>query len=206
MLPTVVEVAVLRPSGAALLEVFLTTNSDAAAIISLRHAAESWLATRGIEQWKPGGVPESVFQQQVDAGEFFVARVGGRPEIVGTLRLVWSDPVIWRERNTFAGYVHSLVISRAHAGTGLGRALLEWAAHAARRQGATLLRLDCLDTNTALRDYYRRAGFDQVCRRDFGAGVPSVALFRTQTDHRIGVRLEQLDLIESDGQAVAALS
>lgn len=39
---TVVAVAELRPSEAALLEVFLATNSDAAAIISLRHAAENY--------------------------------------------------------------------------------------------------------------------------------------------------------------------
>ncbi|MFD3507993.1 GNAT family N-acetyltransferase [Nocardia sp. NPDC058666] len=160
-----------------MLDVVRATKSDAAEVVAMRHAAEDWLATSGVEQWGRREIPEPVFHRQIDAGEFFVARTSGRPQIVGTLRLLWTDPFVWQDRDTFAGYVHSLVIDRAHAGTGLGLRLLDWAANTARRQGAPLLRLDCVEGNQALCEYYRRAGFDQVGRRDLGPQWHSVALF-----------------------------
>lgn len=131
---------------------------------------------RGITQWTPRQIPESVFHRQVGAGEF-VARHRDRPTIIGACRLTWRDPDIWADRDRFAGYLHSLVVARDHAGSGLGRSLLVWAALTARRAGADLLRLDCVETNSALCDYYLSAGFRQVGRRDLGAHLPSVALF-----------------------------
>ncbi|MEV6340547.1 GNAT family N-acetyltransferase [Nocardia vinacea] len=138
-------------------------SSDTDEIIALRHAAEDWLAARGITQWTPREVPGSAIHRQVDIGEFFVARRRDQPTIIGACRLTWSDPDIWADRDRFAGYLHTLVIARDHAGTGLGRSLLEWAAGTARQAGADLLRLDCVETNSALCDYYLRAGFSR-CR------------------------------------------
>ncbi|MFI5717160.1 GNAT family N-acetyltransferase [Nocardia sp. NPDC051750] len=150
---------------------------DSTEIIALRYAAEDWLAQRGIDQWAPRETPESVFRQQIDAGEFFVARLSDRPKIIGALRLIWRDPVIWQELDTFAGYIHSLVVSRNHTGLGIGREMLEWAAHSARHAGADLLRLDCAETNLPLSDYYRRNGFNQVGRRELHNPQHKVALF-----------------------------
>ena len=96
------------------------------------------------------------------------------------MRLMWSDPAIWRHDDAFAGYVHGLVIDRAHAGQGLGRHLLDWAARETKMTGASKLRLDCAETNLALRNYYRRCGFREVGRRDLNRF--SVTLFeRTLT-------------------------
>ncbi|MGZ4658156.1 MAG: GNAT family N-acetyltransferase [Blastococcus sp.] len=82
-------------------------------------------------------------------------------------RLVWSDVAVWGERPGDAGYVHGLVVDRAHAGTGLGRHLLSWAGGRARDRGRPFLRLDCVQTNERLRDYYRALGFREVGRREF---------------------------------------
>lgn len=133
----------------AMLNITPATSSDTEEIIALRHAAEDWLVMRGITQWTPRQIPESVFHRQVGAGEFFVARHRDRPTIIGACRLTWRDPDIWADRDRFAGYLHSLVVARDHAGAGLGRSLLAWAALTARRAGADLLRLDCVETNLA---------------------------------------------------------
>jgi hypothetical protein len=40
--------------------------------------------------------------------------------------------------------------------------MLDWAEHVAREEGRSLLRLDCLAEGTALRRYYREAGYTEV--------------------------------------------
>ncbi|WP_063002634.1 GNAT family N-acetyltransferase [Nocardia mikamii] len=122
-----------------------------------------------------------MFCEQVAAGEAYVARIEDRPEIVAAFRLLWSDPAMWQDE-TFAGYVHGLVVDRNHAGKGTGRALLGWAGQTAREAGAGLLRLDCVDTNTALCAYYRAGGFIEVRRRSLGGGRGVVLFQRSLTN------------------------
>ncbi|MCC8928796.1 GNAT family N-acetyltransferase [Rhodococcus sp. I2R] len=136
--------------------------------MTLRHAAEDWLRARGIDQWTPREVPLTVIEKQVLRGEFFVARNSRSAQIIGAVRLIWSDPEIWGESAVRAAYVHGLVIDRSLVGVGLGRDLLTWAARHARDEGAETLRLDCAETNPALRRYYRNFGFSEVGVRDLG--------------------------------------
>lgn len=160
------------------------TAADAATILGLRHAAEDWLSDRGIDQWTPHEVPLGTVAAQIEAGEFYVARRDPGGPIVGALRLIGSDPIIWSEHDELACYVHGLVIDRSEAGTGLGASLLEWASEQTRREGRSLLRLDCAETNGALRSYYLDQGFRYVGRREFAEGSAwfSVALFEKSTD------------------------
>jgi hypothetical protein len=55
--------------------------------------------------------------------------------------------------------------------------MLECAAHAAASAGASVLRLDCVENNARLCDYYRVLGFSQVGRRDLTGYAHGVALF-----------------------------
>lgn len=152
-------------------------STDAAAILALRHAAEDWLASRSIDQWKPREIPLATVDQQVSRGEFVVGLEPHTQDIVAAMRIIWSDPAIWTDDKN-ACYVHGLVIDRSHAGTGLGSAMLSHASEMARRSGVSYLRLDCAETNAALRSYYRRVGFTEVGRRDFDDGQWfSVTLF-----------------------------
>ena len=160
------------------------TAADAATILGLRHAAEDWLSDRGIDQWAPREVPLDTVAALIEAWEFHVARRDPAGSIVGALRLIWADPTIWPEEDGLAGYVHGLVIDRSESGTGLGASLLEWASEQTRLEGRSLLRLDCAETNGALRSYYLNQGFRYVGRREFADGSSwfSVALFEKSTD------------------------
>lgn len=160
------------------------TAADATTILALRHAAEDWLFARGIAQWTPREIPLSTVVSQIDAGEFYVARREPGGPIVGALRLIWTDPAIWPDEAESSCYVHGLVIDRSEAGTGLGALLLAWAAEHTRRAGRPLLRLDCAESNDALRSYYLSQGFRYVGRREFADGSSwfSVALFEKSTD------------------------
>ncbi|WP_438471952.1 GNAT family N-acetyltransferase [Rhodococcus erythropolis] len=162
-------------------DVVQAVETDGPEILALRHAAEDWLARCGIIQWRPREVSVEQVGEQISRGEFFVARDRAQSRIVGALRLIWSDPVVWPDSNEPAGYVHGLVIDREFSGTSLGERLLVWAHRRSAEEGAQYLRLDCVETNVRLRRYYRDAGFAEVGRRDFGDVVDngwfSVVLF-----------------------------
>lgn len=146
---------------------------DAAAILALRHLLEEWLEANGVEQWRRSQVALVDVEQQIAAGEWHVLRSasGG---LRAALRLLWSDEPVWHDRNAYAAYVHGLMVSRTEAGCGLGAALLSWAEQQACHAGAPALRLDCLETNAVLRDYYRTLRFQEVGRQDFEDGPSSV--------------------------------
>lgn len=151
------------------IDVRIAESADASIILALRHAAEDWLASQSIDQWTPREIPLSTIDQQIGRDEFLVGTASRTGEIIAAMRLIWSDPAIWTDGED-ACYVHGLVIDRAHAGTGLGAAMLDHASDTARKAGVHRLRLDCAETNAALRNYYRRRGFTEVGRREFHDG------------------------------------
>lgn len=140
-------------------------SADGPRLVALREEAAQWLTDRGITQWAPGEVGLAEVANQLATGEWFVLRREGR--VVAAVRLLFSDESVWGPHSGGAVYVHGLVVDRAAAGQGLGAALLRWAEERCRRTGRELLRLDCVESNAALRDYYARAGFAEVGRREF---------------------------------------
>ena len=147
---------------------------DARALHALRQAAADWQQARGIQLWRRDDTPLETIAAQVEEGEWHVAVAGGA--IRGALRLLASDPV-WPQDGVPAHYVHGLMTDRGHAGTGLGASLLAWAADQARQTGAEALRLDCIETNVRLRQYYSGQGFRPVGRFAYPAPWHSVVLW-----------------------------
>lgn len=140
---------------------------DAVALHRLREQIEAWLDTEGMEQWGHGHLSLEEISRQIDDGQWYVVRepVLG---ICAAARLLWSDPEVWGEEDrTCAVYVHGLMVHRAAAGRGLGPAVLDWAAQQGRTRAAEVFRLDCVESNPALRAFYRRQGFREIGRRDF---------------------------------------
>lgn len=140
--------------------------ADAVAVHELRCQIEDWLGEQGIEQWGHGHVSRQEITEQIRAGQWHLLRdpdVG----IAAAARLLRTDPEVWGAEDIPAVYVHGLMVSRGAAGRGLGACLLEWAAERGRAEGAEVVRLDCVETNTVLRTFYQRQGFQEVGRRDF---------------------------------------
>lgn len=153
-------------------------DGDAAILLALRDAAAWWQVRNGIVQWSPGEVGLEEIRAQIAAGEWLVLRESAAdgPAVRAACRLLWSDPAVWGDQPGDAGYVHGLVIDRARAGTGLGRRVLDLVAEQVRRTGRTFLRLDCVEGNQRLRDYYRSLGFREAGRREFDTGWNDVVL------------------------------
>jgi protein-tyrosine phosphatase len=153
------------------------TVEDAAAVRRLRDAAAEWLLSRGIEQWRPGEASEARLAARAEAGELFVSRADGL--VVAAVVVVFDDGPVWGPDTGEAGYVHTLVIDRRYAGSGLGRRLLEQAERLVTARGRLRVRLDCVATNGRLRAYYRQAGYREVGERSFrpDRGWSPVTLF-----------------------------
>ena len=139
--------------------------------VDLLEELADWLESRGIKQWPRGRVNLNVqyFQGSIARQEVQLAFVGD--ELVGTLRLLMTDPIVWPESTGGeAVYVYNLGVRRAWAGHQLGGRLLDWAERRAAAFGRRFVRLDCMHDNAFLRAYYERNGF--VSRGEVDARYP----------------------------------
>jgi GNAT superfamily N-acetyltransferase len=120
--------------------------------------AASWLAATGRAMWGPEDYTPEALTPAIEAGELYLARVGGEP--VGAMILQWEDPLYWPDVPAGeSAFVHRLAVRRSVAGKGIAQALLEWAERAARQAGRKYLRLDCDPDRQRLCAFYESAGF-----------------------------------------------
>ena len=137
--------------------------ADVPAALGLMESAARWLVARGRPgQW--GTEPQATNPRRITAftgwaadGGLWVAELDGGT--VGALAVgVAHDHVPPAAEPEL--YVNLLVTDRAHAGRGIGRALLDHARTLAEQQGVGLLRVDCYaGDDRALVAYYEREGF-----------------------------------------------
>ncbi|KPC58726.1 GNAT family N-acetyltransferase [Streptomyces chattanoogensis] len=145
---------------------------DVPALVALYDGAARWMLENGIEQWKPGQKDEAHFRRRIverETGEVWLAETAGR--VVGGFELWWEDVPAWGEQPPVAGYVHRLMVDRAHAPAGTGRAMLAQAERRIAEAGREWSRLDCMTGNPRLRPYYEGAGYTVVGEQPFKEGA-----------------------------------
>jgi GNAT superfamily N-acetyltransferase len=110
--------------------------------------------------WFPEEVSLARVAPDVDAGLFFLARVGGEPQ--ATVKFQLSDWSFWYDLpEGESAFVHRLAVRRAAARTGMSTAILDWAAERARGLGLRYLRLDADPRRVKLCRFYEDHGFRQ---------------------------------------------
>ncbi|ARF59402.1 N-acetyltransferase [Streptomyces gilvosporeus] len=136
---------------------------DLPSLVALYDGAARWMQDNGIVQWTPGEKDAEHFRRRIterEKGEVWLAETTGRT--VGGFELWWEDLPAWGEQPPVAGYVHRLMVDRASAPPGTGRALLDQAEQRIAQAGRERCRLDCVSTNPRLRTYYENAGYTVV--------------------------------------------
>src|ERR1700676_2239126 len=96
--------------------------------LELLEEVANWLERRGIRQWPPGNFRRSAgyYAESIIRQEVQLAFVGD--ELVGTLRVLLREPIVWPEIvEEDAIYVYNLAVRRPWADRGLGGCMLEWA-------------------------------------------------------------------------------
>jgi GNAT superfamily N-acetyltransferase len=140
------------------------TPAEVGDVLAVLDEAAARLRASSVEQWPDRFEPAWV-EPAIDRGETWLARLDGA--VAGTITLDWEDP-LWSDREGPAGYVHRMAIRRS--ATGLGAALLDWAAATSQALGFPYLRLDCVASNHRLRTYYESQGFQH--QDDIPTGGP----------------------------------
>lgn len=147
------------------LVVELAHPEEVEALVGLRDDVAEWLVRRGIEQWVPGEFSLDRMRDWIGQRAVHVARRGGRP--IAAAAVLWEDPEIWGEDDQRAGYIHLLMVDRAHGGQGLGDHMLAHAEQVIRRHGRSRARLDAVASNRRLVAWYRDRGYEPVGTRTF---------------------------------------
>jgi ribosomal protein S18 acetylase RimI-like enzyme len=148
-------------SGVTELRIVSAQDKDFGLYIDLLEEVAAWLEVREVKQWRSGNfrLSSNYYAASIKQREVQLAFVGD--ELVGTLRLLLREPIVWPDMvEDDAVYVHNLALRRAWAHRRLGRRMLEWAGDRAASLGRRYIRLDCVADNRFLREYYREADFE----------------------------------------------
>lgn len=143
----------------------LADPDDVDDLVGLRDRIARWLLEQGILQWLPGEFPRGRMRAWVERGDVFVHRRDGR--IAAVVAVLDQDPAIWDDDHAEAGYVHLVMVDRAHTGGGLGDAAMAHAERRLRRRGRRVARLDAVASNAILRRWYEERGYETVGDRTF---------------------------------------
>ncbi|HYB86617.1 MAG TPA: GNAT family N-acetyltransferase [Streptosporangiaceae bacterium] len=174
--------------GDSLLVLRRATERDLDVITGLIGGAVDWLRTQNTDQWAQPWPSEEGRRHRIltdlQAGTSWILwDEDGLP--VATITANPEGGPIWpREtRRDPAVYAGRLVVSRSHAGRGLGSALLDWAGLSGRQQfAARWVRVDVWTTNIVLHEYYRQQGFEFWGVSETIRHYPSAALFQKATE------------------------
>lgn len=127
----------------------------------LRDDAATWLLALGIVQWTAGEVSVAEVRAAISRGEVQVLRHSG--VVVATVTVTASDDVVWGiGEDVVARYVHRLIVARGQPG--LGAAVLAEVEGRSAGEGAAVVRLDCVESNARLRQWYAARGYREVGR------------------------------------------
>lgn len=168
----------------------LAMADDIPAILDLIGSAAAWLRKyKDTDQWARPWPTESArnarIARGVDRGSTWMVEENG--VLAGTITCRdKGNPKLWTaaERSEPAVYVSRLIVSREHAGEGIGAALIDWAGlRGLGAWAADWTRVDVWTTNLALHEYYKGQGFEHLRTLEFQHewDYPSAALFQKPT-------------------------
>jgi ribosomal protein S18 acetylase RimI-like enzyme len=147
------------------------TLNDFEIVIDIYDDNARWLNSIGFTYWQypqPDWFKEKIKHNLEDGNVFLYRQSDGN--VAATVRVLWTDPVMWPDDPPNAGYVHGLAVYRRLKGQGIGIALLNWAKEHIRAHNRQYLRLDCDVSNSTLRQYYETLGFkfiDEYAYKDY---------------------------------------
>lgn len=151
------------------------TESDLDAIEQLYDDLTDHLATQNINypNWKKGVYPlRCDAEEGLQNSTLYVAERTG--EIVGTVIYLRDQGEPYRTADWQLPFdipvivLHILAVHPAHQGTGVGRALMDYAEHLARQAGARAVRLDTHVNNLPACRLYEKCGYRYCGLVDLG--------------------------------------
>jgi ribosomal protein S18 acetylase RimI-like enzyme len=133
---------------------------DSNEILLLLQRISSWLAGKGIDQWKDffNEKGKATLERRFREGEVYKIVKDG--VILGVFVIQWDD-TFWHpmKKDDLACYIHTMGIDPSLTGKGIGKKILSFAEDIAVRAGRKYIRLDCNADNARLCEFYESNGF-----------------------------------------------
>ena len=143
-------------------------REDAEEIFAVIRERIQWMDEIGVEQWNTldywALFPEGYYLRAIERGQLYVAR-DADSSAVACLGVLSDFDKDWRD-GVPAVYLHNFAAARRSPGA--GGYFLEQGEALARERGKAAFRLDCIESNPALNDYYERRGYRAVGRVAYG--------------------------------------
>jgi len=135
---------------------------DQARIYELLYKTAVWLKDKCPQQWPINWLEskkEQIFRS-IQNGNFYVATQDGH--LAAVMEVSYKPEAIWRFDDTPAIYIHKLAVSQTFQHLGVGAMMLSEAERMAKQQGNALIRLDCVQVNPFLKQFYLSQSFIPV--------------------------------------------
>ena len=145
------------------LDIRLAELNDLGDILDILDKAAIWMFEKGItNQWIPGEVfkYDHYYKDAIEQGHLYVAT--SHEQAVGTVLIRWSDDDIWDDGCKSSGYIHHLAVDRCTSIQELGHKILAWSESKIIESDKSKVRLDCIESNTRLNEYYLERGYNFV--------------------------------------------
>ncbi|MEV6478055.1 GNAT family N-acetyltransferase [Streptomyces sp. NPDC051657] len=142
------------------------STTDVPALMALRTEAETWLRSKGSDQWsdrEAGARAIAKWHSAIDEGRTWLI-TDAKDRTLGTVSRGPVDRDFWTEADApeTGLYLYKLMVSRDSAGQGIGSLALDWAGRIAALEGRRWVRIDCWRTAQGLQEYYEALGFSHV--------------------------------------------
>jgi GNAT superfamily N-acetyltransferase len=162
---------------------------DVRAIIGLIDKSADWLRTKGTDQWARPWPNEKARDDRIVRGirANRTWMIENKGTLVGTITYRREgNKKLWTldERREPSVYISRLIVSRRHAGRGVGAALIDWAGRRGIKEwNAGWIRVDVWTINYGLHNFYKNQGFTHLrtCSFKDPWDYPSAALFQKPT-------------------------
>jgi hypothetical protein len=136
-----------------------STLDDIETIFYLFDSAIEYQKKNGYDLWPQ--FSRELIESEIKENRHWKVIIGN--EIACIFSVVYSDPVIWGERNNDPSvYLHRITINSLFKGKGMIGQIKSWAENHARKNNKKYLRMDTWGNNKSLRTYYEKAGFNYI--------------------------------------------
>lgn len=154
---------------------YQATAEDEIAIKRLVLDTAAWLQSKGLSQWDAllEGEDSHNLAGAILRGEVFAFKSRQLNQLIGVVLLQLNpsewDYNLWGKEDPFHDssiYLHRLAVSRSYGGKGLGGLILGWSEWEISFANKDRIRLDCVEHNEHLNQFYRKSGYEYMGIKD----------------------------------------
>lgn len=148
----------------------IASEDESDSIIILLKEVAQWLQDKEVNQWQYLLGEEATAEILEGVREKYTYVVMKEDEIVGTFTVSpkqndWDQHIFGKEEVSDSLYIHRLAVKRKYKGNGIGETIVKWIEENVQSD-KRYLKLDCVEYNRTLNDFYKKNGFEYVGSTD----------------------------------------